>query len=1226
MYQNVSDEAISASESASFIIAQMTAFGIEAENAEHIIDAVNETANSFAVSSGQLANSLGIVSSTASAMGNSMEETIGMMTAITEQTRNSSKAARGLNTIFNNLAQVLDDSSSNGKKIAAIYEELGVSMYGLDGQLLSSYELLTNLNQKWDTLDTNTKNYIASTIAGTNQLNNFLALMNNFDHAVEATETALNSAGSATRENERYMESLNAKTNQLKATFQDLANNVIENELVSSLLTLANDALSAVNNEVGQTVIQFTLLTGALTGFLSISATLLKHLSIMASAIKGATAVAGAGGLAGALGAVASAALPIAAIIAAIVVAGYGLYKLSNYLHPSLEEIEEDLQNDKTLLEENKKRLEELNSVTYVARTPEIEEEIRALEKENAELEKNIELNEERANRKRLTQIQTEGSFLTEQKGIDLGLQNEQGDLTYSFTSPNLSGLINQLVMAGKLGEEWIEISDKLIDGTVSYDEALGDLKEELGDQIAFLEEWSSGTNTLEASLQDLLRQYDSYNQKLANGETLTIAEQQAFLKLRDNISEAYDALKDIDPETEGYTQTITDFLEKAEDIIPTFEDMTLKVYGFTDANQEAEVALGRAANGIAILTEDANKLKQVYPELNEYLVEQNGLWTINTDLIFDSAAAGEEWAQRMADSFIKASEEALEYNKVIGRVLLAIARETRQKYGAGSPEDVAAWNEYKAVLEEIYSLSESIRLRKAQQLAFPEIEDVETSLDNTSTAAKTLIDLLKEELEILDHQAFLLEKNGQDQLKLVTIYEQAQQKIHALADQYRKKGYLETSAEIRELQQLWWDYANEIDSVYKSIEDVAKEAAEEAKESWMEAQESLIEDLNDKKSAYETAFSYMANQIQEEISLLEQQREEEEKYWDSKINALEEQNDAIQRQIELEELQDQLARSRQTEVFVYKDGKFQYINDIDEVSEAQANLESWEREEALRQEVENLEKLKDQALQNIDDQIEGWEKYKEEWSSVVSDYQEEQDKLIAEQILGIELEGNNWKTRLDNLQSYIAEYKSLLAELSQAQLDLEEGQNVSVSTSTGSGGGSVSTSGLPSAPSRGEVGTAWIPGTGVVKVDISGGKTQTSGLPVGTIVSTAGGDYQITGGTGGNYTSVKVGKNASGTLSSSGGISLVGENGPELRVLGQGDGVIPADVTKNLWAWGVTTPASMLSALTGLGSIGNNMTVNIENLNLPGIHDGEGFVDYMRTNFWRKTLQFQTT
>mgnify|MGYP002801423423 CR=1 FL=1 len=79
MFQNVSDEAISAGDSANFIIAQMVAFGIEAENAEHIIDAINSTSNNFAVSSGQLANSLGIVSSTASAMGNSMEETLGII-------------------------------------------------------------------------------------------------------------------------------------------------------------------------------------------------------------------------------------------------------------------------------------------------------------------------------------------------------------------------------------------------------------------------------------------------------------------------------------------------------------------------------------------------------------------------------------------------------------------------------------------------------------------------------------------------------------------------------------------------------------------------------------------------------------------------------------------------------------------------------------------------------------------------------------------------------------------------------------------------------------------------------------------------------------------------------------------------------------------------------------------------------------------------------------------
>lgn len=79
MYQNVSDEAITAGDSASFIISQLIAFNMEADEATHVIDAVNETANQFSVSSGELARGLGIVASTSSAMGNSMEQTLGIM-------------------------------------------------------------------------------------------------------------------------------------------------------------------------------------------------------------------------------------------------------------------------------------------------------------------------------------------------------------------------------------------------------------------------------------------------------------------------------------------------------------------------------------------------------------------------------------------------------------------------------------------------------------------------------------------------------------------------------------------------------------------------------------------------------------------------------------------------------------------------------------------------------------------------------------------------------------------------------------------------------------------------------------------------------------------------------------------------------------------------------------------------------------------------------------------
>lgn len=266
MFQNVSDEAISAGESASFIISQMIAFGIEAKDAQSIIDKVNETANKFSVSSGDLSKALGIVASTSSAMGNSIDQTLGVVTAITEQTRNASKSARAANTIFSRLAQVVDENSDTGTKLTEIYNNLGIALYDSSGQMRSTYDILADLASKWDSLDKNTQQYIAITSSGTNQLNNFLALMNNFDHAADATATSINSAGSAMRENEAFQESLEYQTNNLKATFQDLANNVIDKDLISSVLKLGDAFLKLANTDIGQFVSKVTLLGGTAWG------------------------------------------------------------------------------------------------------------------------------------------------------------------------------------------------------------------------------------------------------------------------------------------------------------------------------------------------------------------------------------------------------------------------------------------------------------------------------------------------------------------------------------------------------------------------------------------------------------------------------------------------------------------------------------------------------------------------------------------------------------------------------------------------------------------------------------------------------------------------------------------------------------------------------------------------------------------------------------------------
>ena len=93
----------------------------------------------------------------------------------------------------------------------------------------------------------------------------------------------------------------------------------------------------------------------------------------------------------------------------------------------------------------------------------------------------------------------------------------------------------------------------------------------------------------------------------------------------------------------------------------------------------------------------------------------------------------------------------------------------------------------------------------------------------------------------------------------------------------------------------------------------------------------------------------------------------------------------------------------------------------------------------------------------------------------------------------------------------------------------------------------------------------------------------------------------------------------ASGTLSAAGGLSLVGEGGAELRVLGKGDGIIPANMTKNLMAWGQFTPTQYAQQTANIG--GQNMNVTIQALNLPNVSDGAGFVDYVKNNMFGQVL-----
>ena len=164
--QNIADDAISAGDASNYIVSQMKAFGLEVSDATHIIDALNEVSNNFAVSSADLTTNIPKASAALAVGNNTYEETIGLMTAATEITRNASRAARGLISVQSRLNQTVDESSSTGKALTAWYNEHNIAIYDQQGQLMSLYDVLTQVADIWPTLTTNEKDYYLNQQAG----------------------------------------------------------------------------------------------------------------------------------------------------------------------------------------------------------------------------------------------------------------------------------------------------------------------------------------------------------------------------------------------------------------------------------------------------------------------------------------------------------------------------------------------------------------------------------------------------------------------------------------------------------------------------------------------------------------------------------------------------------------------------------------------------------------------------------------------------------------------------------------------------------------------------------------------------------------------------------------------------------------------------------------------------------------------------------------------------
>lgn len=277
---NVGDQIDNATTASSYLISTMQGFGLVADDAEHLLDCMNQIANTEPVSM----NDLGIImqksSAAMSAAGNTYQETLSLAAAVNGVLQDSEASGTYLKTLSMYLRASKTDAENAGiatdgmaSSVSELRSELKqlaeVDIMKDDNTFKSTYQIMKELSEVWKDLSDTTQANITELIAGKHGGQSTSALLNNFSVAEDAMKQALNSSGSAMRENQTYMDSLQAKLNQLDSAFQKFSTDLMKSDIPRFFVDLATVFVDGADNAV-KFAGALPTLTAAISGVLSV--------------------------------------------------------------------------------------------------------------------------------------------------------------------------------------------------------------------------------------------------------------------------------------------------------------------------------------------------------------------------------------------------------------------------------------------------------------------------------------------------------------------------------------------------------------------------------------------------------------------------------------------------------------------------------------------------------------------------------------------------------------------------------------------------------------------------------------------------------------------------------------------------------------------------------------------------------------------------------------------
>ena len=480
-------------------------------------------------------------------------------------------------------------------------------------------------------------------------------------------------------------------------------------------------------------------------------------------------------------------------------------------------------------------------------------------------------------------------------------------------------------------------------------------------------------------------------------------------------------------------------------------ENSKLNFASFSDifSLQDAEGNL----TSLGKVSESLKTIQDAYRTLSSAVAEYNDNGVISFDTLQSVISLGDDWLDYLVDEngALKLDQESLDeltrsrlehmrvqtLNNLIDQVNQITDNAHANKYLASTNYEAAesfeelARTSALAAQNALFKKVESGDLSQAYYDAvinkmYGDINKINALFNNTSTdlsgtfsaASNTLIsftDLLDKELAVLDRKIEAGYADFNDYIR---------DRLSLIEDYYRQ-GRLSADEYYSYLEQ---HYDTQLSYMDKTVNAVTRRIDKE------------IDGLEKQKDAIEQNYQKQIDYLNEQKTLLEDASKER------------------QRQLNLQKAQYELERAKnQRTTLIYSEDKgMHYVTDESAVKDAQQEVENAELDIQIAEidsSVSRLEEARDAETDAIDAMIEKLEEYKEQWADISSAYEEEQENLIAAQILGQEWENDILDGRLDVLNrfkdNYIAIQQAMVDAAYQAAQAMANGEKAKIDDSS---------------------------------------------------------------------------------------------------------------------------------------------------------------------------------